>query len=146
MKKTLALLLAAFIPALHAAPAAPLGVSIDSPWVKTTVPGGTVSAAYMQLRSETPVKLVKVESPVAGLVEIHDMKMNAGVMEMKAVDAVAVPGGVPVTLKPGGLHVMLMKVAKPIHAGDKVPLTLTFEGAQSKPVVLKVDAIARDAR
>ena len=113
-------------------------------WVKTTIPGSTVSAAYMHIKSGTPMKLVKVESPAAGIVEIHDMKMNAGVMEMNAMDAVDIAANTLVELKPGGMHVMLMKVKKPINKGDKVPLKLTFEIAGKKPLVIELDAIAQE--
>ena len=120
------------------------GPKVFDVWVKTTVPGGTVSAAYMHIKSATPLKLVKAESSIADIAEIHDMKMNAGVMEMKAMDALDIPADKLVDLRPGGLHVMLMKLKKPINKGDKVPLTLTFEGADKKPVVVKLDAIAQE--
>lgn len=98
----------------------------------------------MQIKSATPIKLIKVESSSAGIVEIHDMKMNDGVMEMKALDAVDVGPGKLVRLAPGGMHVMLMKVKKPISKGDKVPLILTFEDAGKKHIVVKLDATARE--
>ena len=118
--------------------------TVSGAWVRTTVPGGSVSAAYMQIKSATAMKLVKAETTFAGLVEIHNMKMNDGVMEMKALDSLAVPAGTLVELKPGGTHVMLMEVKKPITKGDKVPLVLTFESAGKKQVVVKVDAIAQE--
>jgi periplasmic copper chaperone A len=114
-------------------------------WVKTTVPGSTVSAAYMHIKSATPMKLMKVESPAAGIVEIHDMKMNDGVMQMNALDAIDISANTPVELKPGGMHVMLMKVKKPISKGDKVPLVLIFKSAGNQPVVVKIDAIAQES-
>jgi copper(I)-binding protein len=117
---------------------------VKDAWVKTTVPGAQVSAAYMSIESPTAAKLTKVETPRAGIVELHDMKMKDGVMEMKAEPSFAVPAKGALELKPGGKHVMLFKVAEPIKAGDKVPLTLTFEGADKKPVVVKVDAVARE--
>ena len=120
------------------------GPKVFDVWVKTTVPGATVSAAYMHIKSATPLKLVKAESSIAGIAEIHDMKMNAGVMEMKAIDALDIPADKLVDLQSGGLHVMLMKLKKPINKGDKVPLTLTFEGADKKPVVVKIDATAQE--
>lgn len=116
------------------------GVKVFDVWAKTTVPGGSVSAAYMHIKSPRPVKLVKAETPVSGNVEIHDMKMKDGVMEMKAIDAVDVPANKLVDLKPGGMHVMLMKLNKPINKGDKVPLTLTFEDAEKKTFTVNVDA------
>lgn len=113
-------------------------------WVKTTVPGGTVSAAYMKIKSGAALKLVKAESPAAGIVEIHSMKMTDGVMEMKALEALHVPADKLLDLKPGGVHIMLMKVRRPINKGDKIPLILTFESAGKKPVVVKLDVAARE--
>ncbi len=117
---------------------------ITDAWVKTSTPGGSVSAAYMDIKSSTPLKLVKAESPVAGMVEIHEMKMNDGVMEMKALDAVNVPADKLVKLAPGGMHVMLMQVKKPIKKGDKIPLTLTFEDEAKKPLIVTLEAIAKE--
>lgn len=115
-------------------------VIVSDVWAKTTVPGGSVSAAYMHIKSSVPVKLVKAETPISGNVEIHDMKMNDGVMEMKAMDALQVPANKLIELKPGGMHVMLMKLNKPINKGDKVPLKLTFEGTDKKTFTMDVEA------
>jgi periplasmic copper chaperone A len=109
-------------------------------WVKTTVPGGSVSAAYMHIKSAKPLKLIKAESSLTNTVEIHDMKMKDGVMEMKAVDAVVIPANKLVDLKPGGLHIMLIKVNKPIKKGDEVPLTLTFENEAKQTFSVDVKA------
>ncbi|MBL8513120.1 MAG: copper chaperone PCu(A)C [Betaproteobacteria bacterium] len=117
---------------------------VKDAWVRTTVPGAKVSAAYMNIESPSATKLTKVETPRAGIVELHDMKMKDGVMEMKAEPSFAVPAKGALELKPGGKHVMLFKVAEQIKAGDKVPLSLTFEGADKKAVVVKVEAVARE--
>ena len=118
--------------------------TISDVWVKATIPGGSVSGAYMHIKSAARVKLIKVESPAAGLIELHESKITNGVMEMKAVDGVEIPTGKSVTLKPGGMHVMMMKIAKPIIVGDKVPLTLTFMGPDKKSFQVKVDAVAKE--
>ena len=115
-------------------------------WVRTTVPGQSVSGAYMQIKSGAALKLVKAESPAASLVEIHNMSMTNGVMSMAAVQAVDIPIGKVVELKPGGYHIMLMQVKAPIKAGDAVPLTLTFEDGrkQRHSVTVSAKAQARD--
>lgn len=113
-------------------------------WARTTVPGASVSAAYMHIKSAKPMKLLKAESPVAGMTEIHQMSMKDGVMNMSAVDAVDIPAGKLVDLKPGGLHVMLMQLKQPIKKGDEVPLKLTFEDAAKKTFVLDVKAKAQE--
>ena len=119
-------------------------VTVTNAWVKTTVPGGQVSAAYMDIKSTAPVKLVKVETSIAGNVEIHNMSMHDGVMEMKAVDAIDVPANKTVSLKPGSYHVMLMMLAASISKGDSVPIKLTFEGADKKPFSVDVKAKAQE--
>ncbi len=126
----------------------PVTNPIDAPvisnvWIKATIPGSNVSAAYLRIKSAKAVRLVKAETPVAGIAELHSMNMKDGVMEMKAEDAFTVPAGNAIELKPGGMHIMLMQVARPINVGDKVPLTLTFEGANKKPLLMKVEALAR---
>ncbi len=113
-------------------------------WAKTTVPGGSVSAAYMHIKSGKPLKLVKVTSPLTAIVEMHTMSMKGGVMEMKALDAIEIPANKLVDLKPGGLHIMLVKVNKPINKGDVVPLTLTFETADKKTFSIDVAAKAQE--
>ena len=110
-------------------------------WAKTTVPGGSVSAAYMHIKSGKPLRLVKAESPLTPTVEVHSMAMRDGVMEMRAVDAVEIPADKLVDLKPGGFHIMLIKVNKPINKGDSVPLKLTFANADK--TTFSVDVVAK---
>ena len=125
--------------------ATPSPVTVANAWAKTTVPGGKVSAAYMDIKSSAPVKLLKAETPIAGNVEIHNMSMNDGVMEMKAVEAIDVPANKTVSLKPGGYHVMLMMLAASINQGDSVPIKLTFEGADKKLFTVDVKAKAKES-
>ena len=123
-------------------------VKVYDVWARDTVPGAMVSAAYMRIKSDVPMKLVKAESPVAGVTEIHKLEMKDGIMKMQAVDAIEVLPGKVVDLKPGGYHIMLMMLKDQIKAGGKVPLTLTFEDASKKQTVIKVEAMAqaRDAQ
>ena len=120
-------------------------IVISDAWIKTTIPGATVSAAYMRIQSPTPLKLLKVEGAIAADIQIHDMRMNEGVMEMNALPSIDIAAQQTVELKPGGKHVMLMKVAKPIKNGDKVPLALTFEGTDKKTITLRINAIAKES-
>jgi copper(I)-binding protein len=115
-------------------------VQITGAWARVTVPGQMVSGAYMHLKSDAPLKLVKAESPVAGMVEIHTVSMKDGVMSMSAVDVIDLPAGKSVELKPGGYHIMLMQLKGPIKAGDSVPLALTFEDAKKQKRVVNTSA------
>jgi len=128
---------------LAAAPTASAQVTVADPWVRGTVTGQKATGAFMQLKSPADTTLVAAASPVAKIVEIHEMKMEGGMMKMNAVDKVALPAGKAVDLKPGGYHVMLMDLVKPLQDGDTVPLQLTFEDKAGKKQTVEVKAVVR---
>ena len=111
--------------ALHAQP-----VEVHDAWARSTVKGQKGSGAFMNIKAKEGVKLVGVSSPVAGVAEVHEMKMDGDIMKMRAVPALELPAGQTVELKPGGYHVMLMELKQPLTQGSKVPLTLYFKNAQ----------------
>ncbi len=110
--------------------------TVKDGWVRGTVPQQKASGAFMQITSAQGGRLVGVSSPVAGVSEIHQMKMDGGMMKMGAIAALELPPGQPVELKPGGYHVMLMDLKRQLQAGDSVPLTLTVEGRDGKKETL----------
>jgi copper(I)-binding protein len=131
MKKLLSLLLMAALPALAQ-------VTVGEPWVRATVAAQKATGAFMTLTSTQTTKLVGVSSPVAGTVEVHEMKMVDDMMKMRQLQALDLPAGQTVKLAPGGYHLMLLNLKQPLKEGDKVPLTLEIEDAQkvrSKVVV-----------
>ena len=77
---------------------------------------------------------------VAKSVELHTMSMEGDVMKMRQLDAIELPKGAMVELKPGGLHLMLMGLKAPLKAGDTFPMTLRFEKAGEVVVTVKVEA------
>lgn len=113
-----------------AATAACAQVSVSDAWVRGTVAGQQATGAFMQLKSAADTALVSASSPVAGVVEIHEMKMDGGVMKMRALPALDLPAGQAVELKPGGYHIMLMDLKAPLAKGAQLPLTLVFKDAQ----------------
>jgi copper(I)-binding protein len=118
-------------------------VTATDAWVRGTVPAQKTTGAFVTLQSTDDAKLVGVATPVARTAEIHESGMSAGTMRMRAVDSVALPAGRRVELKPGGYHVMLLGIAKPLGAGDKVPLTLTIEGPGGRRSTVDVVAEVR---
>ncbi len=138
-----ALLLAfALLPTL-AAHAQGVSIKVDDPWVRATVAPQKATGAFMQLTAAKAARVVGASSPVAEVVEIHEMKMDGGVMKMRAMEALALPAGQAVALKPGSYHVMLMGLKAPIQAGDTVPLTLTVEGEDKARSTVEIQAKAR---
>ncbi len=134
---------ALILAALTVAAAAHAQVTVKDPWVRATVPQQKATGAFMQLTAAKDARLVSALSPVAGVVEIHEMAMDNNIMKMRAVPGLDLPGGKAVDLKPGGYHVMLMDLKGPVKEGDMVPVTLVVEGRDGKRETLEVKAMAR---
>lgn len=118
-------------------------VTVHEPWVRGTVPEQKATGAFMRLTAQTDSHLVSASSPVAGIVEIHEMKMDNGVMRMRAVPGLPLPAGRAVDLAPGGYHVMLIGLKQPLKAGESVPISLVFEGADRQRRTVDVKATVR---
>ena len=113
--------------------AAQAQTTVKDPWVRGTVAGQKATGLFGKVSSVGGGKLVSVASPVAGVVEIHEMSMDGNVMKMRPVpNGLALPPGKVVELKPGGYHVMLMDLKQELKPGDSVPVTLVIEGAGGK--------------
>ena len=140
MKSNLTMLAA--VAALASQSALAANISITDAWARATMPGQKVSAAYLQIRSDADARLVSASSPAVPRVEVHEMKMDGDVMRMREVKAIELPKGKTVSLEPGGLHIMLMNLTKPIVAGEVIPLTLVVESG-GKQQTLEVKAEAR---
>jgi len=122
-------------------PAWAANISVTDAWARATMPGQPVSGAYMQIQSDADARLVGVSSPAVPRVEVHEMKMDGDVMHMREVKAIDLPKGKTVSLEPGGFHIMLMNLPKPIAAGDIIPLILTVEsGGKRQTVEVKAEA------
>ncbi|MBK6999106.1 MAG: copper chaperone PCu(A)C [Rhodoferax sp.] len=111
-------------------------VVITDAWVRATVPGQKATGAFMKLTAKESTKLVAVSSPVAAVVEIHEMKVDNDIMQMRAMqDGLDLPAGKAVELKPGAYHVMLMDLKETLTKDRTIRLTLIFKdtkGVESK--------------
>ena len=105
-------------------------VTVTGGWVRSTVPGQKGSGAFMKITATEGVRLTGVSSPVAGVAEVHEMKMEGDVMKMRAVPVLELPAGSTVELKPGGYHLMLMDLKQSLTVGSTVPVTLMFRDAK----------------
>lgn len=126
-----------------AAQGAAAQTTVKDAWVRGTVEPQRTTGAFMKITSAQGGKLVAVESPVAGVVEVHAMSMQGDVMSMHAVPDLALPPGRTVDLKPGGYHVMMMGLKQALKAGDVVALTLVIEGMDGKRETIEVKAPVR---
>ncbi len=116
------------------------GVDVSKAWVRSTVQGQKASGAFMTLTAKDGTQLVGVSTPVAGVAEVHEMKMEGDVMKMRALPALDLPAGKAVELKPGGYHLMLMDLKQPLAKGSAVPLTLHFKDAGGVESQLEIKA------
>lgn len=134
---------AALVAALLVSPVALAQVTVAEPWVRGTVPAQKATGAFMKITSKQDAKLVGAASPAAKVVEVHEMAMKGNVMEMRAIDALPLPAGKAVELKPGGYHVMLIDLVKPLGKGDTVPVTLTIQDKDGRKSTVEVKAEVR---
>ncbi|WP_018936479.1 copper chaperone PCu(A)C [Thioalkalivibrio sp. ALJ24] len=123
----------------------PEGLEIVSePWVRMMPPGMGSTAAYLTLanRTDEDIDLVRGESPVAGVTELHDhVQDDAGVMRMREVEAITIPAGGETALEPGGLHVMLIDLHAPLERAQRVSVTLETDAGDT----MEFEARVRDA-
>jgi copper(I)-binding protein len=128
-----ALLILASAGSAHAAPR----VQATDAWCRPTMPGAQAAGCYVTLAAAQADSFKAVSSPSAERGEIHSMTMSGDIMRMRKLDRLDLPAGKPVQLKPGGLHIMLIRPKGALSAGGKVPLTLTF--AKAPPVTVQAD-------
>ena len=114
-------------------------VTIEDAWVRPTAPGQDVGAAYMTLLSTQNTSMVNAESNVTKSVEIHSMTMQNGVMKMRMLETLALAANKSYKLEPGGFHLMMFDLKKPLTEGQFVEFELTFKSddAKSKQKVFK---------
>lgn len=139
MKKVIAAILLSFA----AATPALAEVKIEEPWVRATVAQQRATGAFMRITVTQDARLVSAQSPVAGKVEIHEMLVDKDVMKMRPVAAVELPAGKTVELKPGGHHIMLLDLKRPLSPDESVPLSLVVEGKNGKRETIELAAPVR---
>jgi copper(I)-binding protein len=113
-------------------------LSVTDHWVRPTNAGQDVGAAYMTLKSMVSCELVKVSADVAGAVEIHSMTMHDGVMKMRQLKTLTLAKNKAVELAPGGFHLMLFDLKKPLTLGEEVIFDLTLKCKGQTLAPLKV--------
>ena len=119
-------------------------LTIFQPWARPAAEGQT-GAVYLTIKNDGKEgdKFLSAESPAAAKVELHETRNENGVMKMRAVkDGAEVKPGSSLAFKPGGYHLMLFDLKKPLEEGAMVPLTITLEKAGAITVEVKVEKTA----
>lgn len=115
-------------------------LKISAAWSRATPSGARVGGGYITIKNtgKEADRLVAADTEVSGHVEIHEMKMDDGIMKMRPLaDGLAIPAGETVVLKPGGYHLMFMGLKAPLTEGQSFIVRLKFEKAGETTVSFK---------
>lgn len=126
------------------APALAASVSVETPWLRETAPAAKAGGGYAVIRNAGKVedRLLGGSTAVAASVDVHSMTMDGNIMRMRPVSGgLAIAPGGSVALKPGGYHLMLMGLKRPLKRGETVTITLRFAKAGDVPVRFRVEPI-----
>ena len=118
-------------------------IDVKSAWARPTVAGQMGTGAFMHLTSKEGARLLGASSDVAGVVEIHEIAMEGNVMRMRPIRSLDLPPGSTVELKPGGHHMMLMDLKRPLATGEKIKVELRLETRDRKLVTQPVEVEVR---
>lgn len=118
-------------------------VTVTDPYIRAVPPVVKTSAAFMQIRYDGSEEefLIAASTPVAGAVELHMHVQDNGVMRMRKIPHIHLPPAKPVSLEPGGLHIMLFDLKATLEPGDDVPITLVFADHSTKQVTATVRSV-----
>ncbi len=114
-------------------------IQVKDAWARATPGKAENGAAYLTIISPVSDRLTGVSTPVAKQAELHNMTMEGGVMKMRPLADVDLPANQPVTLKPGGTHIMLMGLTQQLKPGETFALTLSFDKAGNREVAVAVE-------
>ena len=116
-------------------------LELSDAYSRATAPNAPVGGGYLTITNTgtSDDRLIGATTPAAGVVQLHEMKMDGDVMKMtEQSDGIVIPAGETVTLAPGGLHLMFMQLTDRLIEGESLPVTLTFEQAGSVEIDLAI--------
>ncbi len=117
---------------------------ISAPWLRATPAGAEVAAGYLVITNKgtSAERLVSFSTDLAAQPEVHEMSNEGGVMKMRPLaKGLVIPAGGSVKLEPGGYHLMLLQLKRPLAAGQRYKATLVFEKAGPVEVEFEVRAM-----
>ena len=145
MKKSLLFLAFTLLfiqPVLAADPA----LEISNGWVKPTLGGKDLTAAFFDVKNTgTKARVLKALSSDTGTAEMHNTIEEKGIMKMRHLDAVEIKPGETVSFKPRAKHIMLTNLKAPLKEGDKVKFTFQFDGGEEISQIFPVTAPKMEA-
>ncbi len=118
-------------------------IDVESPYARAAIKQQRNSAVFMQLKNldDRTASVVSASSPVSDAVELHTHINDNGVMRMRKIPRIELPGSQTVELKPGGLHVMLLGLREDLQIGQQVEVTLRFNDGSEKKLEAPVQRV-----
>lgn len=118
-------------------------IEVKDAYVRATPPGLPNSAAFMTVENNTnkDIAILKATSDISKVVELHTHSMKDGVMKMYQVPKIDIPANKETTLKPGGFHIMLIGLHKPLKEKEEVTITLNFSNGENKTITIPVKSV-----
>lgn len=116
-------------------------IKISNPWTRATPKGARIGGGFMTITNtgREPDRLVGGSVVVSPTFEVHEMKMDGGIMRMRALaDGLEIKPGATVELKPGSYHVMMIGLKDQLVEGGTVKGTLEFKNAGTVEIAYKV--------
>jgi copper(I)-binding protein len=140
------LLLTAILAALSTPLLAAPSLEISDPWVREPNPARPIGAAFMTITNpgDEAVSIVGASSKAAEVVEIHEMKMEDGMMKMRMIESLEIPAHGTVKLEPGGYHLMLIRLTGKLVDGDSVEIELKLSNGEALEVKAPVKKAEMD--
>lgn len=118
-------------------------VNITDAWARATAPGQKNGSVALVITSQKEARLIAVSSKASSSAEIHTMSMDNGVMKMRQLEYLPLPAMQSVSLGPGGDHLMLFGLKKPLVEGSQVPLSLTVRFSDNRTENINIKATVR---
>ncbi len=116
-------------------------ISVENAWARATTASAQAAAIYLTIMDHgMPDRLVAASTPVAAKAELHETIHEGNVMKMRAVTSLAISQSEPISLSPGGYHIMLTHLKKPLAGGESFQLSLRFEKAGTIETMVAVKA------
>lgn len=108
-----------------------------------TAKAGVVYMTFTNNSSKAD-RLLSISTAASETAQVHESTEKDGVATMKPIEALEIPAGATVELKPGGMHIMLSGLTAPLKKGDMIMLELKFEQAGTVAVMAHVGDVAED--
>jgi len=124
-------------------------VNVEGAWIRATVEGQNSTGAFMKIKSSSDAQLSAIQTPVAGLAQVHEMKMENNIMKMRAIPTMHLPAHQTISLTPGnGYHIMLMDLKRPLREGEIIPIQLRIQQTANpkKTTAVTIQAVVKNNR